>query len=287
MLEAGSDRSALADWMRRDLLGPFGGAEERIRPRPTSRYLVGVLHPAFTDQAVEETDEALAQLVEWKEKYRKQVSVWTECREHLKYMLEAIKEAAVAGYGNTHVLEAEVALDGGDHEVAHLTGETDDETQEDQVGKALHRGAGEDKPAQAGDQDGGENQGAHRAGDGLVYKRAVLVALDCHGLGITAWKSVAVRIRRLHLSQSVPAFAAEPRYFGFLLRTALGFSAGEYCGSVCLFPRDVLRPGPRRRILARPPDPRALGRGGKVCTRTILAVGSTARLACHCWLVQQ
>lgn len=40
-------------------MGPFFGEDERIRARPTGRYLVGVLQPAFTPQAVEETDETL------------------------------------------------------------------------------------------------------------------------------------------------------------------------------------------------------------------------------------
>ena len=59
MLNDASDRARLAGWLRRDLLGPFKGPEEQIRARPTSRYLVGVLHPAFTTQAGEETDETL------------------------------------------------------------------------------------------------------------------------------------------------------------------------------------------------------------------------------------
>ncbi len=58
MLKDSLTRDELASWMRRDLLGPFRGSEERIRGRPTSRYLIGVLHPAFTAQADEETDEA-------------------------------------------------------------------------------------------------------------------------------------------------------------------------------------------------------------------------------------
>lgn len=59
MLTDGGDRAQLVDWLRRDLLGPFLGEVERIRARPTARYLVGVLQPAFTPQAVEETDETL------------------------------------------------------------------------------------------------------------------------------------------------------------------------------------------------------------------------------------
>ena len=59
MLSDGSDRAQLAAWLRRDLLGPFHGEDELIRARPSARYLVGVLHPAFTPQALEETDESV------------------------------------------------------------------------------------------------------------------------------------------------------------------------------------------------------------------------------------
>ena len=57
MLSDGTDREELVSWLRRDLLGPFHGPEERLSARPSSRYLVGALHPAFTPQAAEETDE--------------------------------------------------------------------------------------------------------------------------------------------------------------------------------------------------------------------------------------
>ncbi|HEX2766795.1 MAG TPA: DISARM system helicase DrmA [Candidatus Limnocylindria bacterium] len=59
MLSDGGERAQLVDWLRRDLVGPFWGEDERIRARPTGRYLIGVLQPAFTPQAVEETDETL------------------------------------------------------------------------------------------------------------------------------------------------------------------------------------------------------------------------------------
>lgn len=59
MLTDGSDREQLTAWLRRDLLGPFHGDEEQLRSRPNARYLIGVLHPAFTPQAVEETDESV------------------------------------------------------------------------------------------------------------------------------------------------------------------------------------------------------------------------------------
>jgi hypothetical protein len=58
MLSDGSTRAELAAWLRRDVMGPFNGADERIRARPSARYIVGALHPAFTPQAAEETDEA-------------------------------------------------------------------------------------------------------------------------------------------------------------------------------------------------------------------------------------
>lgn len=64
MLSDGSTRAELAAWLRRDLMGPFNGADERIRARPSSRYVVGVLHPAFTPQAIEETDESMQAIVD-------------------------------------------------------------------------------------------------------------------------------------------------------------------------------------------------------------------------------
>jgi hypothetical protein len=52
-------REALLDLLRKDLLGPHEALEE-FEGRPESRYIVGVLHPAFSEQNPEESDEALA-----------------------------------------------------------------------------------------------------------------------------------------------------------------------------------------------------------------------------------
>jgi hypothetical protein len=59
VLSDGSDRTKLVDWLRRDLQGPFEGPDEQLRGHPAARYHVGALHPAFTKQADEETDETL------------------------------------------------------------------------------------------------------------------------------------------------------------------------------------------------------------------------------------
>jgi hypothetical protein len=57
--DPGQLRDGLEALLRRDLIGPTD-PEEEIVGRPESRYLVGVLHPAFTDQDPTQSDEALA-----------------------------------------------------------------------------------------------------------------------------------------------------------------------------------------------------------------------------------
>ena len=57
--DPGQLRDGLEALLRRDLIGPTDPDEE-IVGRPESRYLVGVLHPAFTDQDPTQSDEALA-----------------------------------------------------------------------------------------------------------------------------------------------------------------------------------------------------------------------------------
>ena len=51
-------RGRLVETLSRELLGPFGGSDEILRQRPTTRYLLGRLAPAGTQVSPEEDDGA-------------------------------------------------------------------------------------------------------------------------------------------------------------------------------------------------------------------------------------
>lgn len=51
-------RTGLVETLSRELLGPFGGPDEILRQRPTSRYLLGRLSPAGTQVSPEEDEGA-------------------------------------------------------------------------------------------------------------------------------------------------------------------------------------------------------------------------------------
>ena len=82
--------------------------------------------------------------------------------------VEAVEQPAVAGNDGAHVLDAEVALDGGEHQVAELPRQADDEAEREQDERAIDGRAGKDVVAEKADQRGGEDERAERAAERLI-----------------------------------------------------------------------------------------------------------------------
>src|ERR1700682_5627866 len=82
--------------------------------------------------------------------------------------VEAVEQAAVAGGEDARVLDAEVAFDRGEHQVAELADDADDDAQRHQPNRLIQHGAGEDEVTEAGDECRSKHQRSKRAADGLV-----------------------------------------------------------------------------------------------------------------------
>ena len=85
--------------------------------------------------------------------------------------VEAVEQATVAGDDGVHVVDAEVPLDGGEHEVPSLPGNAGDDAESYQQVPAVERRAGEDERA---DSDG---TGSVHAG--LLWTWCLILVSGC------------------------------------------------------------------------------------------------------------
>src|SRR5262249_24383009 len=80
----------------------------------------------------------------------------------------AVQDAAVPGDHGAHVLDADVALDGGDEKVAELAAYRDDRAQGQEGEGRVRTRAAEDEMADERGEGRGEDDGAERTADGLA-----------------------------------------------------------------------------------------------------------------------